>query len=96
MLRKVCRRKLKSLSKGVNILRKDKRACALDPSKNKNPFTDYVKGVNNRRNVIKNPAINTIFYSVFRGSICSEISTCELKSRVPTETSIFDNTKSTA
>jgi len=74
MLRKVCRRKLKILSKGVNILRKDKRACALDPSKNKNPFTDYVKGVNNRRNVIKNPAINTIFYSVFRGSICSEIS----------------------
>jgi hypothetical protein len=74
MLRKVCKRKLKILAKGVNMLRKVKRACALDPSKNKNPFTDYVKGVNIRRNVIRNPAINTIYYSVFRGSICSEFS----------------------
>ena len=74
MLRKVCKRKLKILAKGVNMLRKVKRACALDPSKNKNPFTDYVKGVNICRNVIRNPAQNTIFYSVFRGSVCSEFS----------------------
>jgi hypothetical protein len=75
MLRKVCKRKLKILAKGVNMLRKVKHACALDPSKNKNPFTDYVKGVNIRRNVIRNPAINTIYYSVFRGSTSSEFST---------------------
>jgi len=33
MLRKVCKRKLKILLKGVNMLRKVKRACAPDPSK---------------------------------------------------------------
>jgi hypothetical protein len=44
MLRKVCERKLKMLAKGVNMLRKVKRACALDPLKKQNPFTDYVKG----------------------------------------------------
>lgn len=74
MLRKVCKYKVKILVKGVNMLRKDLRACAPDALKNKNPFIDYIKGVNIRRNVIRNPAINTIFYSFFRGSISSEFS----------------------
>ena len=62
MLRKVCKCKVKILVKGVNMLRKVKRACAPDHSKNKNPLPDYIQGVNIRRNVMRNPAINTIFY----------------------------------
>jgi hypothetical protein len=39
MLRKVCKRKLMILAKGVNMLRKVKRARAPDPLKNqKSPY----------------------------------------------------------
>ena len=74
MLRKVYKSKLMILAKGVNMLRKVQCAYAPDPLKKKNPLPGSVKGVNICRNVIRNPAINTIFYPVFKGSICSEFS----------------------
>lgn len=52
MLRKVWKRKLKLMARGVSMLRKVECECAPEPSKNKNPFTDYVKGVNICRIVI--------------------------------------------
>jgi hypothetical protein len=75
MLRKVCKRKLKNSEKGSTCSEKLNALARPTPKKNKNPFTDYVKGVNICRNVIRNPAQKTSFYSVFRGSICSEFST---------------------